>query len=287
MKRVAIFIGLPVALLLCVYVGFCAVLFWSQDSFLYHPVPARPGDTGTAISFEADGAKLLVSTHAGSGDTAVLYFGGNGEDVTQSLPRLASAFPHAAIYALHYRGYGGSTGTPSEKHLVADGLLLFNAIYQEHRDITVIGRSLGSGVAIQVASLRPAARLVLVTPYNSIAELAAQQFKYLPIKWLLRDKYESWQFAPRIGVPTTIIAAERDRVIPMDSTLRLLSHFRPGIATISVIRNAGHNDISEYPEYVPALLGIEARANKSFKQKPLRLGLIQLLGLTPRHTKLM
>jgi len=269
MRRVATFIGLPIALLLCVYIGVCALLFFSQGSFLYHPTPARPSDTGTTTSFEADGANLLVSTHAGSGETAVLYFGGNGEDVSQALPLLISAFPHAAIYALHYRGYSGSTGTPSEKHLVADGLLLFNAIYQEHRDVTVIGRSLGSGVAIQVASLRPAARLVLVTPYNSIAELAAQQFKYVPVKWLLRDKYESWQFAPRIAVPTTIIAAERDGVIPMASTLSLLSHFKPGVATISVIRNAGHNDISEHPEYVPALLGIEARANNSFKPKPL------------------
>jgi pimeloyl-ACP methyl ester carboxylesterase len=270
MKRVVKFVGLPIALLLCVYLGFCALLFWSQGSFLYHPMPARLSDAGTTTSFEADGARLVVSTHARGGDTAVLYFGGNGEDVSQSLPLLVSAFPHAAIYALHYRGYSGSTGTPSEKHLVADGLLLFNAIYQEHRHITVIGRSLGSGIAIQVASVRPAARLVLVTPYNSIAELAAQRFKYMPIKWLLRDKYESWQFAPRISAPTTVIAAERDGVIPMASTLSLLSHFKPGIATISVIRNAGHNDISERPEYLPALLGIEARANNSFKPKPLR-----------------
>jgi pimeloyl-ACP methyl ester carboxylesterase len=196
-----------------------------------------------------------VSTHREPGSTAVLYFGGNGEDVSQTLPLLARAFPRAAIYALHYRGYSGSTGTPTEKHLVADGVALFGMIYQEHHDITVIGRSLGSGVAIQVASLRPASRLVLVTPYNSIAELAAQRFSYVPVKWLLTDKYESGQFAPRISVPTTIIAAQRDGVIPMASTLSLLSHFRPGVATITVIRNAGHNDISERPEYVPALLG--------------------------------
>jgi uncharacterized protein len=270
MKPIAKYIALPIALAICAYIGFCALLFWSQSSFLYHPMPARPGDTGTITSFEGDGARLLVSTHPKPGNIAVLYFGGNGEDVSQSLPLLVRVFPHAAIYALHYRGYSGSTGTPTEKHLVADGVALFGRIYQEHRDVTVIGRSLGSGVAIQVASLRPATRLVLVTPYNSIAELAAQRFSYVPIKWLLKDKYESGQFAPRISVPTTIIAAQRDGVIPMASTLSLFSHFKPGVATFTVIRNAGHNDISEHPEYGPALLGTRARANKSFKPKPLR-----------------
>jgi uncharacterized protein len=270
MKRVAKYIGLPVALAICAYVGFCLLLFWSQSSFLYHPMPAKPGNSGTTTTFATDGAQVVVSIHPNKGNSAILYFGGNGEDVSQSLSSLINAFPHAAVYALHYRGYSGSTGTPSEKNLVADGVLLFDSIYKEHRDITIIGRSLGSGVAIQVASVRSASRLVLVTPYNSIAELAAERFRYVPVRWLLRDKYESRHFAPFISVPTTIVAAERDRVIPMGSTLRLLSHFKPGIATFKVIRNAGHNDISEHPEYVSALLGTPAGANNSFKPKPLR-----------------
>jgi hypothetical protein len=255
MNPVPKYIALLVALVVIAYAGFCAFLFWAQGSFLYHPMPARPGNTGTTTSFEADGARLLVSTQARPGHVAILYFGGNGEDVSQSLPLLVKAFPDAAVYALHYRGYGGSTGTPTEKHLVADGVALFDRLFQEHPDITVIGRSLGSGVAIQVASLRPASRLVLVTPYNSIAELAAMHFRYVPIRWLLKDKYESGRVAPRISVPTTIIAAELDAVIPMASTQRLLSQFRPGIASFTVIRNAGHNDISQHAEYIPALLG--------------------------------
>jgi hypothetical protein len=104
-----------------------------------------------------------------------------------------------------------------------------------------------------VASLRQASRLVLVTPYNSILELASERFRFLPISLLLRDKYESWQFAPRISVPTTVIAAERDGVIPMASTQRLLTHFKNGLVSFVVICSARHNDISDYPEYVPAL----------------------------------
>ena len=205
------------------------------------------------MSFQRESADLAVSFHSDVGTHAVLYFGGNGEDVSQSLPLLVRAFPNTAIYALHYRGYSGSTGKPTEKNLVADGMALFDAIHKEHEDITVIGRSLGSGIAIQVASLRPASRLVLVTPYNSIAELAAERFQFLPINLLLQDKYESWQFAPRISVPTTVIAAEHDGVIPMASTRRLLAHFKAGIVSFVVIRDAEHNDISDHPEYVPAM----------------------------------
>lgn len=262
MKRGAKYIGLPIALMIFAYIGVCVILFWSQRSFIYHPMPPSPGDAGPFISFDHDGARLLVSIQSATGNKAVLYFGGNSEDVSQTFPQLVSAFPHTAIYALHYRSYSGSTGTPSEKHLVADGVSLFDIIYKEHHNVMVIGRSLGSGVAIQVASLRPASRLVLVTPYNSIEELAAQRFSYVPIKWLLQDKYESWRFAPQISVPTTIIAAERDSVIPMVSTLSLRSHFRAGIASFTVISNAGHNDILQHPDYVPALLGNTAGAKK-------------------------
>lgn len=265
MRPIARYLGLPIALTICAYIAFCALLFCMQGSFLYHPMPARFEDAGTITRFDADGARLLVSTHAEPGNLAVLYFGGNGEDVSQSLPLLVSAFPHASIYAPHYRGYSGSTGTPTEKNLVADGVALFGRIYREHGDVIVIGRSLGSGVAIQVASVRPASRLILVTPYNSIAELAAQRFRFVPIRWLLTDTYESGQFAPRISVPTTIIAAQRDGVIPMASTLRLLSHFKPGTATITVVRNAGHNDISGRPEYVTALLDTHI-ARSAFSQ---------------------
>lgn len=253
MKRVVRSIVWLFAIALCAYVAVCALLFLLQRSFIYHPTPASANASAQTMSFQRESADLVVSIHPDARSSAVLYFGGNGEDVSQSLPLLVDAFPDTAVYALHYRGYSGSTGNATEKNLVADGIALFDAIHKEHKDVTVIGRSLGSGIAIHVASLRPASRLVLVTPYNSIVELAAERFKFLPINLLLQDKYESWRFAPRISVPTTVIAAENDRVIPMASTRRLLAHFRAGIVSFIVIRDAGHNDISDHPEYLPAM----------------------------------
>src|SRR5581483_3606208 len=108
------------------------------------------------------------------------------------------------------RGYGGSSGKASEAALFEDGLTLFDEVQKAHPQVEVVGRSLGSGVAVYVASLRPAARLVLVTPYDSIAEIGARQFPFVPVKWLLLDRFESWKYAPQVTAPTLIIAAEHD-----------------------------------------------------------------------------
>lgn len=240
--------------MLCVYIAMCAFLFFNQRSFLYHPTPVLATNAPPIITFQNDDANLVVSTHQHTSSQAVLYFGGNGEFVSTALPQLIATFPNAAVYALHYRGYSGSTGTPTEKNIIADGLTLFDLIYKKHKEVTIIGRSLGSGVAIQVASLRPASRLVLVTPFDSILEIAKERFKYVPISWLLEDKYESSKFAPHISIPTTIIAAEHDVVIPMSSTQRLAPHFKTGIASFIVIPGVGHNNISNHPQYMPALL---------------------------------
>jgi pimeloyl-ACP methyl ester carboxylesterase len=167
----------------------------------------------------------------------------------------STAFPDRAIYLLNYRGYGGSSGKPSESSLFEDGLALYDEAHAKHSEVEVIGRSLGSGIAAYVASCRPVARLVLVTPFNSVQELAASQFPWIPVRWLLLDKYESWRFAPRVIAPTLIIAAEHDEVVPRASTEALRLHFRPGLASMVVLPGTGHNTISYSRDYLPLIKG--------------------------------
>jgi pimeloyl-ACP methyl ester carboxylesterase len=97
---------------------------------------------------------------------------------------------------------------------------------------------------VQLAAARPVTRLVLVTPYDSLQEVAAQQFPYFPVRWLLLDKFESWKYVPQISAPTLVIAAEYDEVIPRASTEALFARFLPGAATSKIIAGAGHNTIS-------------------------------------------
>ncbi|MDT4868549.1 hypothetical protein FQZ97_1035210 [compost metagenome] len=116
-----------------------------------------------------------------------------------------------------------------------------------------MGRSLGAAVAVRLASQRPASRLVLITPFDSLLAFATRQFPYLPVKWLLKDRFESTSYAPRIKVPTLLVAAGQDEIIPRASTEALYRHFPPGVARLEVIPGQGHNTISESPAYLPLL----------------------------------
>ena len=242
-----------VTLLVLVYVGVCVALFALQRSLIYFPQPASAVAGTKAIALSIADANVQVTVRESLGTKALVYFGGNGEDVNRSLGNLAVAFPDRSIYLMHYRGYGGSTGKPSELALVADALSLFDEVHAQHDDVIAIGRSLGSGVAIQLASQRAVSRLVLVTPYDSVLNLAAKQFPYFPVRWLLIDKFESWRYAAAVTAPTLVIAAEHDETIPRASTEALVAHFQGGVATLKVVAGAGHNSISAGPEYARML----------------------------------
>jgi len=240
------------ALLVVLYGVACAAVLLLQRSMIYYPQPAT-GAGAERMMLAVDGAEVAVAVRARPGAGAVLYFGGNAEDVSQSLPELAQAFPQRAIYALHYRGYGASTGRPSEPALQQDAVALFDQVVARHPDVAVVGRSLGSAIAVRLATLRPVSRLVLVTPFDSLASLAAPLFPWLPVRWLLLDRYDSARLAPAVRTPTLVLAAADDDIVPPWSTRQLLERFAPGVATMTIIPGTGHNTISASPAYHAAL----------------------------------
>lgn len=235
------------------YVAACLFLFAAQRSFIYQPQPPARGVALPTLRLPTDDGDVLVSTQTGSGPDAVLYFGGNGEQVALSLPAVATAYPEHTIYLMNYRGYGGSAGSPSERALFADAVALFDRVRTRHHHVVVVGRSLGSGVATYLASVRPVAAIALVTPYASIEALAAERFPHMPIRLLLLDPYRSDSHAERVTAPTLLIAGGQDRVIPLSSTRQLLAAFPAGVARLTIVPAAGHNSISERPEYVDLL----------------------------------
>jgi pimeloyl-ACP methyl ester carboxylesterase len=235
------------------YAGACAALFVFQRSLIYYPQPKSYGGPGDTLVLPVDGANLNVSVRPHAGPKALVYFGGNAEDVSANLPSFSTAFPDRALYLMHYRGYGGSTGKPTEAALHTDAVALFDQVRREHPDVAVIGRSLGSGVALRLARERPASKLVLVTPYDSIAAVAANQFRFFPVRWLLTDKFDALGDAPALRIPTLIVQAEHDEVIPARHTETLAAAFAKGVASRVVIRGVGHNDISARPEYLHAI----------------------------------
>lgn len=249
MKRAAM---LATRVLVPLYAGLCGVLFLAQRSLLFHPVPARGGVPATAL--EVPGATLRIATRPHDGPRAIVYFGGNAEDVSRTVPELAVAFPGRAIYAPHYRGYGGSGGRPSERALHADAAAVFDHVAGRHAEVDVIGRSLGSAVATRLAATKPVRRLALVTPFDSILSLAGGLFPFLPVRLLVADRFETVADAPRVTAPTLVITAGRDEVVPAAHTRRLLAAFAAGTATERTFPTADHNDISADPEYLECIV---------------------------------
>jgi pimeloyl-ACP methyl ester carboxylesterase len=184
---VARVVGLLLLAPVVAYLFACAMLYATQRNLVYFRVP-RTNTAVPVLALKADVGDVLVSMRELDGPRAVVYFGGNAEDVSLTVPELAVAFPDRAIYALHYRGYGGSAGRPTEADLVADAIALFDTVQRRHPDVVVIGRSLGTGIAIQVAARRHSRHLVLVTPYDSIAEVAAGRYPAFPVHWIVQDR---------------------------------------------------------------------------------------------------
>ena len=250
---------LILATLVVAYIGFCIVLYVMQRSFQYFPTPRRLGPSQMAGTFRNGDALLQLTVRPHEGPGALLYFGGNGEDVSSSVAPLMAAFPEREIVMLHYRGYGGSAGRPTEADIAADAAGLFDQVHALHPDVIVVGRSLGTGVAARLASVRPVSKLVLVTPYDSLVAIAQRQFWFAPVSWLLLDKYESWRYVPGIAAPVLILRAERDELIPAASTEALRARFPAGQALDVVVPGASHNTIIDDPLYVRSLAAFDAR----------------------------
>jgi uncharacterized protein len=159
-----------------------------------------------------------------------------------------------------YRGYGASTGAPGEAALVSDALALFDEVQRRHpgQAIAAIGRSLGSGVASQLAAQRPVKRLALITPFDSMVGAAKAHYPIFPVSWLLNERYESDRALKAFDAPILIVHGGRDDIIPEASTTRLIASL-PRPPEVVRIKDADHNDIAMHPEFAAALSAFFSR----------------------------
>lgn len=231
------------------YLGFGLYLYAAQRSFMYFPVPENHADDISFEYLDSEGESIKVWILGPLRDSAIIYFGGNAEDVYNNAPDFLSTLPEHTVYLVNYRGFGGSSGSPTQANLFFDALNVYDALSPRHSRISVIGRSLGSGIATYLASVRPVQRLILATPHDSALAIAQRMYPVYPVSILLKDKYESVEYAPRITAPTLIITAERDHVIPRKHSIRLAQAFAPELVKQVVIANAGHNGLAGYRQY--------------------------------------
>ncbi len=209
------------------YAGLVALLYFAQRAMMY-PAPQKnrtsPADADFPQAEEVvldteDGEKIIVWHVPPRGDKpVVLFFHGNGEVLAWRVPRFrALTEDGTGLIALSYRGYGGSTGQPSEKALLSDGeaAYRFAAKHYPAERIVPWGYSLGSGIAVAVAEKHPVGKLILEAPYTSTADVAAAAFPYIPVRWLLRDQFRSDQRIVRTKAPVLIMHGEKDSTVAM------------------------------------------------------------------------
>lgn len=246
--RPILFVLVPAGL----YLGLCALLFFAQRSMIYFRVPESTVAGATAMRLETDGAVIKVWAVERPGSAALVYFGGNAEDVGASVGEFAARLPGLSMYFVNYRGYGGSTGEPTERDLTADALAVYDSIHARHPDISVVGRSLGSGVAAALAGERDLRRLALVTPFDSLARVAQSHYRWFPVGLLVRDRFDSARRAPAIEEPTLVVIGDSDEIIPRERTDALISAFRVKPRVV-VLKDATHNSIDLDPRYLNEL----------------------------------
>ncbi|MGR5519996.1 alpha/beta hydrolase [Vibrio sp. PNB22_4_2] len=239
---------------LVVFYALFALAFYAlQRQFLYFPQLASHFYGKRNTSFAVDGIQLFGWMLNEGQPKALIYYGGNAESIEANIPFFKALAPDYTIYLIPYRGYGNNLGTPTEKALYSDAVQIFESVKTQHDSISLLGRSLGSGVATYVAANHQVDKLILVTPFDSIENVAKDIYWMLPVSWMLKDKYRSLDRAKDITAQTYIFIAEEDRVITRARTEQLIAEFGNQLAEVFVITGAGHNTISNFPAYASGL----------------------------------
>jgi fermentation-respiration switch protein FrsA (DUF1100 family) len=216
------------------YVGILAVMYVVQRSMMYHPDVARvsPGEAGFAEAEElrldtSDGERVIAWHVAPRDDRPViLYLQGNGGSVRHRVERFRALTSDGfGLVALSYRGYGGSSGSPTEAGLLLDAAAAYAytaARYPASR-IVVWGESLGTGVAVALAAEQPVARLILEMPFSSTADVAAARYPFIPVRLLMKDQFRSDLGIGKVTAPVLVMHGDKDDVVPIWSAEKLFA----------------------------------------------------------------
>ena len=243
------------------YGGVVLLAWLGQEKLLFYPRPVESKPVAPAgwrieeIAFTTrDGTRLagVLVLPPVPKPPLVIYFGGNAEEVTAYAPMSNEYYANRAVLLVNYRGYGDSEGKPGEAALVSDGLELFDWARArgdiDGSRIAIHGRSLGSGVSVQVAAARPAKCVVLTSPFLSAREVARELYPWLPVSMLLRHPFDSAALAPGMKTPALFLMGSIDTLVPMRQSEQLAGLWG-GLAVRAVFEGFGHNDIQVNPRY--------------------------------------
>jgi len=249
-------------LLVVVFAGATVLLYLLQGKMIFFPQPTAPENrsryAGNEIRLRHGDVTLtgwFFNNAVGPGNPLVVYYGGNAEDVTLNFGDLGR-FKAQSFLFMNYRGYGGSDGKPSETALLSDALFVFDHLVTtegiDPAHVVLMGRSLGSGVAVHVAAKRRVGGVILVTPFDSLVNVARAHYPIFPVGLLLRHRFDSAALAPGISTPALFLTASNDQVVPVRFA-KNLEQVWGGPTTAVSVAGTDHNAIESSPVYWDAV----------------------------------
>lgn len=217
------------AVLSLAYLGVCGLLWATQEKLLFYPrALAYPPTHPAAESAEVERPDALLRgwvVNPEEGGPIIVYFGGNAEEVSVNIGDFAKL--RATTVLINYRGYGESTGKPSERHLVGDAVAV-SAWARERfpdRPLVLFGSSLGTGIAVLAAAQVDPEAAILLSPYRSIARIAQKHFRVFPVRWMLRHPFRAESVVGAMP-PTLVIASSVDQIVPYEESREMVRAMR-------------------------------------------------------------
>jgi uncharacterized protein len=250
------------AILGLVYAGVVVLLYLLQTSLIFPGthLPSHRLDSPRAPQRlelpVGDGATLHGMWFAGARPDAdvLIGFGGNAQDAEGLGQDIASDFPDLNVVVFHYRGFGSSTGRPSEAALLGDALIIYDTIVARISPphVYAIGISLGSAIAAYLSKERPLAGVLLITPFDSVEAIAKESYFWVPVGLLLRHRFPSAAFMTGNSTPAAVIAAAEDRVVKPRRTKALTDRL-DNLVFEATMQGAGHETLYQLPAYETTL----------------------------------
>lgn len=239
------------------YGAFVGVMYATQRSFIYHPSSGRPDQEAyeatdfRVVAYRTTDDIGLTAWHmpAAPGQPTLVYFHGNGGHLGQRVSKVRAYIERGyGVFLTSYRGFSGNAGQPTEQGVYADARAALDWLAGHGvsgDQLFVYGESLGTAVAVQMATEYPIAGLILEAPFSSVVDMAQSRYLILPARWLVHDRFDSAAKIADIDAPLLIVHGDRDFTVPIRFGRRLFDAAVEPKRAIYV-DGAGHNDLYDY-----------------------------------------
>jgi uncharacterized protein len=259
--------------LLCIGAYF-AYWFFMQRNLIYFP-DRSPLDANlakaygySAIQLKTEDGLTLQAWYRPAKDQfwTLVYCHGNAGNIMGRVPQVQPYLDQGfGVLLLEYRGYADNPGSPTEAGLFQDGRAALTYLQKEGvplKRIALMGESLGTGVAVHLTSSYPVGAVILQSAFTSLVDLGVYHYPYLPVRWLLTDRYDSASEITKIRSPILFLHGEYDAIVPIEMGHRLFE-LAPQPKQFITQRGRGHNDLSSSDMVEEVTEFLKSRITKS------------------------